>query len=104
MEQNMRDIIIKDFREGNIRILITTDLLSRGIDISDVNMVINYDIPINKECYVHRIGRTGRFNKKGVAITLVKMQDNSDVKTYNRLKHYYKIDIKEMPPDINIYL
>ena len=104
LEQNIRDDIIQNFRDGNIRILITTDLLSRGIDISDVNMVINYDIPINKECYVHRIGRTGRFNKKGVAITLVKMQDNSDVKVYNRLKHHYKIDIKEMPSNINIYL
>ena len=104
MLQMERDEIIQKFRSGNIRILITTDLLSRGIDIYDVNMVINYDLPITKECYVHRIGRTGRFNKKGIAITFVKLQDNSDVKIFNKLKNYYKIDIKEMPPDINSYL
>ena len=104
MTQVDRDKIVKEFREGTTRILITTDLLSRGIDICDVNMVINYDIPVNKECYVHRIGRTGRFDKKGVAITLIKMKDQSDVKIYNKLKNYYKIDIKEMPPNINIFL
>jgi superfamily II DNA/RNA helicase len=104
MTQKERDTIIKEFREGITRILLTTDLLSRGIDIPQVNMVINYDIPINKETYVHRIGRCGRFDKKGVAITLVKMQDNSDVKIFNRLKHYYKIDINEMPSDINTFL
>jgi superfamily II DNA/RNA helicase len=104
MLQSERDTIVKEFREGITRILITTDLLSRGIDICDVNMVINYDIPTNKESYVHRIGRTGRFNKKGVAITLIKMQDSSDVKIYNKLKNYYKIDIKEMPPNLNHYL
>jgi superfamily II DNA/RNA helicase len=104
MTQFDRDKIVKEFREGTTRILITTDLLSRGIDICDVNMVINYDIPVNKECYVHRIGRTGRFDKKGVAITLIKMKDQSDVKIYNKLKNYYKIDIKEMPPNINTFL
>ena len=104
MTQLERDNIVKQFREGIIRILITTDLLSRGIDICDVNMVINYDIPNNRECYVHRIGRTGRFNKKGIAITMIKMKDQLDIKIFNKLKNYYKIDIKEMPPDINTYL
>ena len=104
MIQSERDNIVKQFREGIIRILITTDLLSRGIDICDVNMVINYDIPNNRECYVHRIGRTGRFNKKGIAITMIKMKDQLDIKIYNKLKNYYKIDIKEMPPNINTYL
>jgi superfamily II DNA/RNA helicase len=104
MTQQERDMIVNQFRDGTTRILITTDLLARGIDICDVNMVINYDIPISKESYVHRIGRTGRFNKKGVAITLIKMQDPSDIKIYNKLKNYYKIDIKEMPPNINLFL
>jgi len=104
MTQDTRDTIVKNFRDGSMRILITTDLLSRGIDICDVNMVINYDIPFNKECYVHRIGRTGRFNKKGIAITLIKMQDPSEMKIYNKLKNYYKIDIKEMPSNITKFL
>jgi len=104
MTQEERETTIKDFREGNTRILLTSDLLSRGIDIPQVNMVINYDIPVNKETYVHRIGRCGRFDKKGVAITLIKMKEPSDIKIYDRLKNYYKIDIKEMPADINTYL
>jgi superfamily II DNA/RNA helicase len=67
-------------------------------------MVINYDLPPNKETYVHRIGRCGRFDKKGIAITMIKMTDQMDVKTFNRLQYYYKMDIKEMPESINKYL
>jgi superfamily II DNA/RNA helicase len=104
MNQTERDNVVKDFRDGKTRLLLTTDLLSRGIDIPQVNMVINYDLPMNKETYVHRIGRCGRFDKKGVAITMVKMTDQSDVKTFNRMKHFYKMDIKEMPDSIEKYL
>lgn len=104
MNQSERDNIVKEFRDGNTRLLLTTDLLSRGIDIPQVNMVINYDLPANKETYVHRIGRCGRFDKKGVAITLVKSTDPCDIKTFNRMKHYYNMDIKEMPISIGQYL
>ena len=104
MTQPERDAVIKDFRDGKTRLLLTTDLLSRGIDIPQVNMVINYDLPINKETYVHRIGRCGRFDKKGVAITMVKMSDATDIKTFNKMKHYYKMDIEEMPESIGAYL
>ena len=104
MTQLERDSVIKDFRDGKTRLLLTTDLLSRGIDIPQVNMVINYDLPINKETYVHRIGRCGRFDKKGVAITMVKMSDATDIKTFNKMKHYYKMDIEEMPESIGAYL
>jgi superfamily II DNA/RNA helicase len=104
MTQNERDIVVKDFRDGKTRLLLTTDLLSRGIDIPQVNMVINYDLPPNKETYVHRIGRCGRFDKKGVAITMVKMTDPTDVKTFNKMKHFYKMDIKEMPESIEKFL
>ena len=104
MNQTERDNVVKEFREGKTRLLLTTDLLSRGIDIPQVNMVINYDLPMNKETYVHRIGRCGRFDKKGVAITMVKMSDPTDVKTFNKMKHFYKIDIKEMPESIEKYL
>ena len=104
MTQDERDNVVKEFRDGKTRLLLTTDLLSRGIDIPQVNMVINYDLPPNKETYVHRIGRCGRFDKKGVSITMVKMSDPTDVKTFNKLKHFYKIDIKEMPESIDKYL
>jgi translation initiation factor 4A len=104
MNQTERDNVVQDFRDGKTRLLLTTDLLSRGIDIPQVNMVINYDLPPNKETYVHRIGRCGRFDKKGIAISMVKMTDPTDTKTYNKLKHFYKMDIKEMPDSIEKYL
>ena len=104
MTQSERDNIVKEFRVGKTRLLLTTDLLSRGIDIPQVNMVINYDLPSDKETYVHRIGRCGRFDKPGVAITMVKMTDSMDVKTFNKMKHFYKMNIKELPDNIEKYL
>jgi translation initiation factor 4A len=104
MTQDERDNTVKEFKDGKTRLLLTTDLLSRGIDIPQVNMVINYDLPPNKETYVHRIGRCGRFDKKGVAITMVKMSDPTDVKTFNKMKHFYNMDIKELPESIENFL
>ena len=104
MTADKRSEVVKDFRNGKTRILITTDLLARGIDIPQVNLVINYDLPPNKETYIHRIGRCGRFGKKGVAIALVKMQDQSDVKNLNRMKNFYNMNIDELPEDIVEYL
>ncbi len=104
MNQKERDDIIKEFRDSKTRILLTTDLLARGIDIPFVNLVINYDLPITKETYIHRIGRCGRFDKKGVAITMVKMEDSVDFKLFNKLKHFYKIKIDELPDNIQKYL
>lgn len=99
-----RDDIVKEFREGKTRILLTTDLLARGIDIPQVNLVINYDLPPNKETYIHRIGRCGRFDKKGVSITMVKMDDASDSKLFNKMKYHYKIKIDELPDNIDTLL
>lgn len=104
MVQAERETIVKNFRDGKTRILLTTDLLSRGIDIPDVNLVVNYDLPPNKETYIHRIGRCGRFGKKGVSISMVKVDDQSDIKNLQKMKQIYKIDIKEMPEDIDKYL
>lgn len=104
MTQTQRDDIVKEFREGRTRLLLTTDLLARGIDIPDVNLVVNYDLPPNKETYIHRIGRCGRFGKKGVAISMVKTDDQSDIKNLQKMKQIYKLDIKEMPNDIEKYL
>ena len=84
--------------------LLTTDLIARGIDIPQVNMVINYDLPYSKEIYVHRIGRCGRFDKKGIAISIVKNSDVSDMKNINKLINIYKINIVEMPENLDKYL
>lgn len=75
MDQIKRDTIMKEFRTGATRVLITTDLLARGIDVQQVGLVINYELPFKKENYIHRIGRAGRFGRKGVAINFVSPND-----------------------------
>jgi translation initiation factor 4A len=75
MEQGQRETIMREFRTGCTRVLITTDLLARGIDVQQVSLVINYDLPTNRENYIHRIGRGGRFGRKGVAINFVTTAD-----------------------------
>lgn len=71
MFQRHRDAVMRDFRSGNLNILIATDVAARGIDVKDVELIINYDVPNSEEYYVHRIGRTGRAGKSGVAVSLV---------------------------------
>lgn len=75
MEQNKREVVMRQFRQGAVRVLITTDLLARGIDVQQVGLVINYEIPSQKENYIHRIGRAGRFGRKGTAINFVLPKD-----------------------------
>ncbi|CAG0900993.1 unnamed protein product [Cyprideis torosa] len=75
MPQKERDAIMKEFRSGATRVLITTDVWARGLDVQQVSLVINYDLPNNRELYIHRIGRSGRFGRKGVAINFVKNDD-----------------------------
>lgn len=89
---------MKEFRTGTSRVLITTDLLSRGIDIHQVNLVINYDLPLKKESYIHRIGRSGRFGRKGVAINFV---IPADAKFLMETEKYYQTQIVEMPLDVS---
>jgi translation initiation factor 4A len=75
MDQKQRGLLMKEFRTGSTRVLITTDLLARGIDVQQVSLVINYDLPTNRENYIHCIGRGGRFGRKGVAINFVTTND-----------------------------
>lgn len=89
---------MNEFRSGSSRVLITTDLLARGIDVQQVSLVINYDLPRNLENYIHRIGRSGRFGRKGVAINFV---TNDDIKTLKELEQFYSTSIEEMPQNIN---
>lgn len=71
LEQNQREAIMHEFRNGRINMLVATDIVARGIDIDDIRLVINYDVPHDNEDYVHRIGRTARANNDGCAITFV---------------------------------
>jgi superfamily II DNA/RNA helicase len=73
--QDKREEVLRDFRSKKIRILVATDVLSRGIDVKEINLVINYDLPRDAEDYVHRVGRTARVNAKGEAITMVTQKD-----------------------------
>jgi len=97
LEQEQRNVILSEFRTGSSRILITTDLLARGIDVHGVSLVINYDLPRNFEKYIHRIGRSGRFGRKGVAINLI---SQDDFHTMGELEKYYNTKIEEMPAHI----
>ena len=89
--------IMQEYRNGQTRILISTDLLSRGIDVQQVSLVINYDIPNNKECYLHRIGRSGRYGRKGTAINFV---TNEDYWKLEELEKFYATHIEELPVSV----
>lgn len=114
MQQKERESIMQDFRQGNSRVLITTDIWARGIDVQQVSLVINYDLPGNRENYIHRIGRSGRFGtslsprppfcppcmlivfvsgRKGVAINFV---TSDDVRILRDIEQYYSTQIDEM--------
>jgi len=97
MEQRERDLIMRQFRTGSSRVLITTDLLARGIDVQQVSLVINYDLPSNRENYIHRIGRGGRFGRKGVAINFVTADDK---RTLKDIEQFYNTRIEEMPMNV----
>ncbi|KAJ1657527.1 RNA helicase [Dispira simplex] len=98
MPQRERDAIMQEFRQGSSRVLITTDVWARGIDVQQVSLVINYDLPINRENYIHRIGRSGRFGRKGVAINFVR---NEDTRTLRDIEQYYSTQIDEMPMNVS---
>ncbi|KAI5454458.1 translation initiation factor eIF4A [Naganishia albida] len=97
MDQAARELVMKEFRSGSSRVLIATDLLARGIDVQQVSLVINYDLPSSKENYVHRIGRGGRFGRKGVAINFVTAED---VPMLREIEKFYHTQIEEMPMDV----
>ncbi|ORX82253.1 ATP-dependent RNA helicase FAL1 [Anaeromyces robustus] len=97
MPQKERDAIMQEFRQGKSRVLITTDVWARGIDVQQISTVINYDLPLDRENYIHRIGRSGRFGRKGVAINFVK---NDEIKILRDIEQYYSTQIDEMPINI----
>ena len=101
MEQHDREAVLQEFYSGASRVLITTDLLARGIDVQQVSLVINYDLPNNRENYIHRIGRSGRFGRKGVAINFV---TGEDVTFMQDIESFYHTQIEEMPMSVAEYL
>ena len=86
-----------DFRKGGIRVLISTDLLARGIDVQQVSLVINFELPIQRENYIHRIGRSGRFGRKGVSINLL-LPD--EMKLMKDIETFYSTKVETLPEDL----
>jgi len=97
LDPDERSLVMKQFRSGSSRVLISTDLLARGIDVQQVSLVINYELPNKKENYIHRIGRSGRYGRKGVAINFV---TDRDVRCMRDIERYYETQIEELPADI----
>ena len=90
LDQARREEVLRDFRSRTIRILVATDVMSRGIDVKEINLVINYDVPHDAEDYVHRVGRTARVNAKGEAITLV---THKEMYRLRKIEHLIKASI-----------
>merc|ERR1712007_195229 len=97
LDQEARNLVMRQFRSGSSRVLISTDLLARGIDVQQVSLVINYDLPHKLENYLHRIGRSGRFGRKGAAINFV---TDHDVRCMRDIERHYETQIEELPADI----
>ena len=96
-EQAQRETVMHEFKAGRINILVATDIVARGIDIDDIRLVINFDVPHDSEDYVHRIGRTARANNDGVALTFISEKEQSNFKSIENFleKEIYKIPIPE---------
>ncbi len=105
LEQPQREAIMREFKAGKINILVATDIVSRGIDIDDIRLVINYDVPHDSEDYVHRIGRTARANNDGVALTFVSEKEQSNFKCIENFldKDIYKIPVPAELGDSPVY-
>mgnify|MGYP001108108446 CR=1 FL=1 len=97
MKQEERNNIISEYRTGHSRVLICSDLMARGIDIKGVKLVINFDFPNDRENYIHRIGRCGRYGSKGVAINLI---TKDETRMMNEVEDFYHTQILELPADI----
>ncbi len=93
LDQSQREEVMKKFRAKRMRVLVGTDVVSRGIDIKDINLVINYDVPSNAEDYVHRVGRTARADTTGVALTLI---NKRDMALFHEVEQLIDMEIKKL--------
>lgn len=98
MTQEERNGVMAEFRSGSSRLLVSTDLLARGIDVHQVGLVINFDLPVKKENYIHRIGRGGRFGRRGIAINLI---TKSEAKFMMEIETFYNTEISDLPTDLS---
>ena len=100
LEQKERDEVMLDFRNGKVDVLVATDIVSRGIDVDDIPLVINYDVPRDVEDYVHRIGRTARAENSGESVTLV---SPNDAQAFRRIEQFLKkkIDLIPLPDSLS---
>mmetsp|Transcript_83126 Transcript_83126/g.201479 ORF Transcript_83126/g.201479 Transcript_83126/m.201479 type:complete len:581 (-) Transcript_83126:57-1799(-) len=94
MEPEERTLVMKEFRSGTTRVLIASDVLARGIDVQSVSLVVNYALPPKRENYIHRIGRSGRWGRKGLAINLLLPRD---VRYMRDIERFYATEVKELP-------
>ena len=101
MTQDNRNSVIKNFRNGSSRVLITTGLLTRGFDVQQVSLVINFDLPREKENYIHQSGRCARMGRKGVVINLV---TEEEYKYLKEIERFYTTQCNELPENISEYL
>ena len=96
MDKGMRQEAITSFRKGTHRVLISSDITARGIDVQQVSLVINFDVCNSVHTYLHRIGRSGRWGRKGIGINFVTRRD---VDKLRRIEHHYATQISELPND-----
>jgi translation initiation factor 4A len=98
MTQEQRNLVMREFRSGSSRVLVATDIIARGIDVYQVSLVINFDLPVNRENYIHRVGRSGRFGRKGVSINFVTDEATEALRT---IEQFYDTKVEELPFDLS---
>jgi superfamily II DNA/RNA helicase len=99
MDHSSRDLSLSDFRSGTARFLISSNVTARGIDIQQVSLVINFDLPRDVHTYIHRIGRSGRWGRKGTGINFITRRDVQQIK---EIEEYYHCQIDELPSVLTI--
>jgi len=100
MATGERKARMADFRSGRTRVLISTDMLARGIDVQQVQLVINFELPIQRENYIHRIGRSARYGRKGASINLV---SEREFRAQEEIEAFYATKVRELPLNLDIY-
>jgi len=95
MSQPERLKVYNDFKDAKYRIMVATDVFGRGIDIEKINIVINFDMPNESDQYLHRVGRAGRFGTKGLAISFVSSQQDTDI--LNEVQSRFEVKVEELP-------
>ena len=94
LDQNVRKEVLNDFKNRHTRILVATDIVSRGIDVDDISLVLNYNVPQDAEDYVHRVGRTARAEKTGIAITFI---NQKEVRNFQKIEKLIGSEVRKMP-------